>query len=146
MEVNWYFFLFGCIGSAANEIYRLWKIRTDPNLKFPVHYYVISIFFFLLGGVVAIPLAKDLWSAFATGIALPAILSKAIGEVSPQAATPTATTATPATPTVTPATTARTTRQEEEASVGMKASVKASKTTTEALQTKPSVKDYFQQL
>jgi|GEM_PF-5405311 hypothetical protein len=74
-------FAMGCIGAIAPEIVRLYKIRTKPLPRFPRSYYLISILFALLGGVVAIILpATTLWGAFYAGVSLPVLISGAGGK------------------------------------------------------------------
>ena len=73
-------FICGCVGAAAPEIVRLYKLRHRP-FTFPKSYFLISIFFFLLGGFVAVILpAITLWGAFYCGITLPSLISTFIGK------------------------------------------------------------------
>jgi MFS family permease len=66
----------GVIGAMSPEIVRLYKIRTKPIPSFSASYYVISILFALLGGLVAVILpTTTAWGAFYAGAALPTIVS-----------------------------------------------------------------------
>jgi xanthine/uracil permease len=68
-------FLFGCIGSIAPEIVRLYKLRYK-KIKLNISYSIISVIFMLLGGVVAIAVeAKSFYAAMYNGIALPTLIS-----------------------------------------------------------------------
>ncbi|MGB9831343.1 MAG: hypothetical protein ACPLSP_04630 [Fervidicoccus fontis] len=69
-------FAMGCTGAIAPEIVRLYKIRTKPLPHFPKSYFLISILFAFLGGIVAIILpATTLWGAFYVGVSLPTLIS-----------------------------------------------------------------------
>ena len=73
-------FLTGCIGAAAPEIVRLYKIRSR-RLRFKRFYFFISVIFFFLGGFVAVILpATTLWGAFYVGASLPIIISSFAGK------------------------------------------------------------------
>ncbi len=63
-------FALGCIGALAPEIVRLYRLRTRPPKKgFSSFYWVITIIYALLGGVVALALpAVTIHAALYAGI------------------------------------------------------------------------------
>ncbi len=65
-------FLFGAIGALAPEIIRLYDARLQP-FRVPRHYWLVSLAYLLLGGVVALLLSDpgNPFSAFYVGVALP---------------------------------------------------------------------------
>jgi hypothetical protein len=74
---NTYVFLVACVGAAAPEIVRLYRLRTHPDVKFPWYYFIVSLLFFALGGVVALILpATTLWAAFYAGVSTPLLISR----------------------------------------------------------------------
>jgi len=73
-------FLTGCLGAAAPEIVRLYRLRAR-KATFNSLYLLISVAFFALGGLVAAILpATTLWGAFYVGAGLPAIVSSVNGK------------------------------------------------------------------
>lgn len=69
-------FVAGCIGAAAPEIVRLYKLRSRQVATVPRTYWLFSLLFFFLGGVVAILLpATTPWGALYIGISLPTLVS-----------------------------------------------------------------------
>jgi hypothetical protein len=85
----WIVFIFGCLGAAAPEIVRLFKFRNSPWKPPSFFYYVISLLFVGLGGMVAVLLpATTLWGAFYVGASLPIIISKIAGEQPPSVQAP----------------------------------------------------------
>ena len=94
MLLWWQIFLVGCLGAVAPEVIRAYKHREvykkeAVNLKqYGVLYFLISVVFFLLGGVVAIVLdAATYYAAFYVGVAAPVIVS-AIGASPPSTPAP----------------------------------------------------------
>ena len=74
----------GCVGAAAPEFVRLYKSRSKP-VAFPPSYYLISILFFFLGGLVAVILPTSTpWGAFYAGISLPSIISGVASSILPK--------------------------------------------------------------
>ena len=68
-------FICGCLGAAAPEIVRLYKLRTKP-ISFSPSYYLISLFFFFLGGIVSVIMpATTLYGAFYMGVTSPSIVT-----------------------------------------------------------------------
>lgn len=80
--VNWPLFAFGCLGAAAPEIIRLYKIKDlKLTIRRPVQYFVCSLLYVLLGGCVAIALdAKSFYAALYIGISLPTLISTTSGK------------------------------------------------------------------
>lgn len=71
-------FAVGMAGALAPEIVRLYTLRQQGQ-AFTVFYFVISLLFAALGGLVAIVLpATTLWGAFYAGISAPVIVSAAL--------------------------------------------------------------------
>ena len=72
-------FALGCIGALAPEIVRLYKLRKNlPKEVFSLGYYLVSIVYSALGGVVALILpAVTMWAAFYAGITTPTLISTA---------------------------------------------------------------------
>jgi len=75
-------FFFGCLGAAAPEIVRVYRMRKyDFAITWKLAF--VSLIFFLLGGAVAVMLEPPTWyAAFYTGVATPVLVSK-IGEKPP---------------------------------------------------------------
>lgn len=75
-------FLFGCIGSIAPEILRLYNCRLK-RIHLPSSYFLVSVPFILLGGLMAIISGSDsLWNAFYVGLGTPFIINSAIKTLS----------------------------------------------------------------
>jgi hypothetical protein len=72
-------FALGAVGASALEIVRLYELRHEPPKGlFSRWYWIISVVYAVLGGVVAVALpAITLWAAFYAGMSLPAIVSTA---------------------------------------------------------------------
>ena len=70
-------FTLGCFGALAPEVLRLYRIRNKPRPNsWSWFYFVISIVFAVLGGVVAIILpATTFLAAFYAGISTPLIIN-----------------------------------------------------------------------
>ena len=83
--MNWNIFLFGFIGAFAPEIVRLYRLRySEPKIKCPFYYIIISFIFFVLGGIMALILsASNFYNAFYIGASLPTIISD-IGKKEPR--------------------------------------------------------------
>jgi hypothetical protein len=73
-------FLFGCAGSLAPEVVRLYHLRTKGSAKdFSLFYILISIFYSLLGGCVAFILpAMNFYAAFYAGVSAPIMITTAV--------------------------------------------------------------------
>jgi hypothetical protein len=72
-----YVFLVACVGAAAPEIVRLYRLRAHPQLELRWHYLIISVLFFALGGIVALILpVTTLWGAFYAGVSTPVLISR----------------------------------------------------------------------
>ena len=72
-------FAFGCIGAAAPEVVRLYRLRTRLiwDWKQQPQYIIISLAFFALGGTIAVLLPTITpWGAFYAGAATPVIISR----------------------------------------------------------------------
>ena len=72
-------FAFGCIGAAAPEIVRLYRLRTRLiwDWKQQPQYVIISLAFFALGGTIAVLLPTITpWGAFYAGASTPVIISR----------------------------------------------------------------------
>ena len=70
-------FVFGCLGAAAPEILRAYRTSSSGR-KITWRTCLVSILFFLLGGVVAIALQSTTsYAAFYSGVAAPIIISQA---------------------------------------------------------------------
>jgi len=69
----------GCIGALALEIVRLYDLReTPPPAIRSFSYWIISVLYSALGGVVAVALpATTWWGAFYAGITMPVVISAA---------------------------------------------------------------------
>lgn len=88
LRKNWKICLAGCVGAAAPEIVRIYKIVTAGDVailpNFGPSYFLISILFILLGGIVAIVLdSPHPANAFFVGVTLPIIISSALQMSSP---------------------------------------------------------------
>lgn len=72
-------FALGCCGALAPELVRLYRLRCHPpKAGFSAFYYLISVFYALLGGVVALALpAVTLHAALYAGITTSVVISAA---------------------------------------------------------------------
>ncbi len=72
--------LLGFLGALAPEIYRLYKLRARlHHMTFSGSYFVISVLYALMGGVVAVVLpAINPYAAFYAGITWPVVVSTAL--------------------------------------------------------------------
>jgi hypothetical protein len=70
-------FCLGCIGALAPEIVRLYELRfAPPKEGFSSKYFIFSIMFSLLGGVVAVTLPSVTYhAALYAGVTTPTLLS-----------------------------------------------------------------------
>jgi hypothetical protein len=74
-------FLLGMIGALAPEIVRLYSIKSSSGESWSGFYFVISLLFACLGGIVALILpATTLWGAFYAGISTPTLISTAVNK------------------------------------------------------------------
>ena len=73
-------FLIGVLGALAPELYRLYRLRGRLHrMKFSISFFVISVLYALMGGLVAWILpAVTLWAAFYAGITWPILVSTAL--------------------------------------------------------------------
>ena len=83
-------FIVGVLGAAAPEVLRLYNLRTNPRFKWRASYFLMSLPFFLLGGIVALILpATTYYGAFYAGLTAPVTVNAAVkkagemGEVTP---------------------------------------------------------------
>lgn len=79
-------FSFGCIGAVAPEIVRWYQLlQKGEEIKIPSRFFIVSVVFAILGGVIAIALeAKTLYAAFYNGVSLPSIIKVYAGETIPE--------------------------------------------------------------
>jgi len=78
---NLEYFILGFIGAIAPEIVRLYKIRLKHYCKVPWTYWLFSLLFSLLGGLLTLLIpATTPWGAFYIGLAAPVIISTATGK------------------------------------------------------------------
>jgi hypothetical protein len=75
---RWLTFLLGCVGALAPEIVRLYDLRRKPPKEvFLWWYYIASVPYALLGGVVSLVLpATTTWAAFYAGVTTPMLVSR----------------------------------------------------------------------
>lgn len=83
-------FSFGCIGAVAPEIVRWYQLlQKGEEIKIPSRFFIVSVVFAILGGVIAIALeAKTLYAAFYNGVSLPSIMKVYVGETIPETPNP----------------------------------------------------------
>jgi hypothetical protein len=83
-------FFCGCVGALAPEIVRLYKLKTRKNKYWRPTYFIISLFFALLGGFMAwILQASTYYAAFYIGVSFPTVIS-AISKQGMKVSAPTA--------------------------------------------------------
>jgi hypothetical protein len=79
-------FIVGVLGAAAPEIMRLYNLRTNPKFQWRASYFLMSLPFFLLGGIVALILpSTTYYGAFYAGLTAPVTINavvKKAGELS----------------------------------------------------------------
>lgn len=92
MSWDWSVFGLGVLGAAAPEIIRLYTLRTDRRrFRWSWYYVLLSVPYFLLGGVVAVVLpATTPWGALYAGITMPVLINAAVKKAQ-EATTPAAT-------------------------------------------------------
>jgi hypothetical protein len=67
-------FLFGMAGAVAPELVRMWEARYEPLTR-PRSFWLLSVAFAALGGLVAILFADSSKSAFVLGVSTPFVIS-----------------------------------------------------------------------
>jgi len=79
-------FLCGFIGAVAPEIVRRYQLaQRGEEIIIPSHFIIVSVFFAILGGVIAIVLeAKTFYAAFYNGVSLPSLMKTYVGEPIPE--------------------------------------------------------------
>ena len=75
-------FMIGCIGAFAPEAYRLYNLRTEPELEWSWQYFLFSIPFIIVGGFIAWSLdPQTKWAAFYGGLSAPLLITTVMKDI-----------------------------------------------------------------